>query len=51
MGNAAFILFVGALMAWLWGTGKLQNILNVVRGQVDTNKSGPLYGGQGLLFG
>jgi len=27
-------------------------MLNVIRGNfVDPNKSGPLYGGQGLLFG
>jgi len=50
--NAGFILLIGALVAWLWGTGKLQSMLNVIRGNfADPNKSGPLYGGQGLLFG
>jgi len=52
MANAGFILLAGAIIAWLWGTGRLQAILNIVRGShVDPNKSGPLYGGQGLLFG
>lgn len=58
MANAGFILLIGGVVAWLWSNGKLQSMLDVIRGTVSgskqfggNNKSGPLYGGQGLLFG
>jgi len=58
LANAGFILLIGGVVAWLWSNGKLQSMLDVIRGTVSgsnqfggNNKSGPLYGGQGLLFG
>ena len=53
MGNAAFLLGFGAIIIWLYASGKLGNIIGVIKNAVpnDPNKSGPTYGGQGLLFG
>lgn len=62
MGNAAFLLGFGAIIIWLYSSGKLGNIIGVIKNNPNAptpglnttgynNRSGPLVGGQGLLFG